>query len=83
MLKFLAHLNQMGGAKSAKSSGSFPWIAFLVSILLLVIRALLVQWSYNYIMPRVFVSMGGNPNAFQRLSLADSVVLVILAGSLF
>lgn len=83
MFKFLEHINQMGGAKMAKSSGKFPWVAFLVSLLLLVIKALIVQWSYNYVAPKVFVSMGGNPAAFHNLSLADALVLCILVGSLF
>ena len=83
MLKFLDQLNQMGGAKVAKASGKFPWMAFCLSLLLLFIRALLVQWSYNLVMPRVFVSMGGNPETFYTLTLGDSLMLVILLGSLF
>ena len=82
MLKFLAHLNQFGGAKTAKT-GKFPWMALLLSLILLLVRALLVQWSYNAVMPYVFVSMGGNPQAFQDLTLTNSLVLVILVSSLF
>ncbi len=83
MLKFLDQLNQMGGAKAAKTSGKFPWMAFSLSLFLFFIRALLVQWSYNLVMPRVFVSMGGNPETFYSFTLSDSLMLVILFGSLF
>ena len=83
MLQFLTHINQAGGAKVAKKSGRFPWIAFILSFVMLFIKALLVQWSYNYVMPRVFVSMGGNPQAFRELTLMDAFALVILIGSLW
>lgn len=83
MLRFLENLNQIGGAKMAKSSGKFPWAAFLLSILLIIIRALLVQWSYNLVMPKVFVSMGGNPQAFRELTLTDAIILSILTSALF
>lgn len=83
MIKFLSELNLVGGAKIAKKSGSFPWLAFFASLVLLLIKAFLAQWAYNYVMPKVFVSMGGNPQAFRELSLTDALVLVILIGALF
>lgn len=81
MLNLISHFNQLGGAKNIKS-GKFPLTALLGALVLLAVRALIIMWSYNAVMPHVFVSMGGNPQTFRELTFVDSLMLAILVSSL-
>ena len=52
---------------------------FVLSLIFLLIRAYLVQVSYNYIMPRLTT----DNNVKQQLSYEESIVLLILTLTLF
>lgn len=65
-----------GGAK--KSAGGNWLLLFLVSLLIFVVKAYLVMYSYNYVVPRIFVD-----REVRTLSFTESVFLVILCNNLF
>tara|TARA_B110000977_G_scaffold17999_1_gene21770 strand:+ start:167 stop:403 length:237 start_codon:yes stop_codon:yes gene_type:complete len=72
--KFL--INQVGGAKS-KSVNMLMILAIMT--LSFVVRALIVQISYNYLTPKMAASF----NITQRqITLVDAMALVILVGCL-
>jgi len=72
--KFL--INQVGGAKS-KSVNMLMILAIMT--LSFIVRALIVQISYNYLTPKMAASF----NITQRqITLVDAMALVILVGCL-
>lgn len=72
--KFL--INQVGGKTSRPTN---MLIILAIMTLSLIIRALIVQTSYNYLTPKMAASF----NITQRqLTLMDSLALVILVSSL-
>ena len=55
---------------------------FFMMVLIFLIKAWLVQWSYNYIMPKLTYNMGNKTNDFRKLSYMESIVVVILFNNL-
>lgn len=69
-------INQVGGVKSRPVN---MLVVLAIMTLSLVVRALIVQTSYNYLTPKMAASF----NITQRqLTLIDSLALVILVSSL-
>ena len=56
---------------------------FLMIFLVFLIKALLVQWSYNWIMPKLIYNINGKQGNFRRLSYIEAIIVVILFNNLF
>ena len=56
---------------------------FFMMVLIFLIKAWLVQWSYNYIMPKLIYNMTGQTKDFRKLSYMESIIVVILFNNLF
>lgn len=73
-----------GGAKtlkntSTKNAGSFFYL-LLWSLISLSISGIIVQWSYNEVMPTIYSSYSDKP--FVPLSWRDAIIFVLLTHSL-
>ena len=56
---------------------------FFVILLVFLIKAFLVQWSYNWIMPKLIYNINGKQGDFRRLSYMEAIIVVILFNNLF
>ena len=56
---------------------------FLVILVVFLIKAWLVQWSYNWIMPKLIYNINGKNSDFRKLSYMESIIVVILFNNLF
>ena len=56
---------------------------FFVILLVFLIKAWLVQVSYNWIFPKLRYNMTGNQSDFRRLSYMEAIIVVILFNNLF
>ena len=56
---------------------------FLVILVVFLIKAWLVQWSYNWIMPKLIYNVNGKQGDFRRLSYMEAIIVVILFNNLF
>ena len=56
---------------------------FFVILMVFLIKAWLVQWSYNKIMPTLIYNINGKQGNFRRLSYIEAIVVVILFNNLF
>lgn len=74
---------QMGGAKgmkvlsNAQRGRNLMLAAFVWTLIILLIKVVLVHYSWNYLGPRMM------PNNYRPLTVADSIVIVILVQALF
>ena len=74
----------LGGAKKVATPVTsrtvhFPTF-FLLTLFILLLRALIVYWGYNSLMPKFIVTLGNEPNNlrhFRELNFAEAVLLVI------
>jgi len=75
----------LGGAKKSAvipnttKTVHFPTF-FLLTIFILLLRALIVYWGYNALMPKFIVTLGNEPNNlrhFRELNFSEAVLLVI------
>ena len=73
-------LAQTGGANSINTN--FLWI-FLNALGLLLIKILLVQISYNIVVPRILASYNVNMSKYRPLNFIEALFLVILINNLF
>ena len=80
----------IGGAMKNQNSGKNNYVTvFLTLLVIFLINALLVMWSYNLIVPKIAGSMSSTPqvtynNVSQAsLNYGDAVVLLILFQTLF
>ena len=80
----------IGGAMKNKKSGKNNYVTVFLSLLVIfLINALLVMWSYNIVVPKIAGSMSSTPsvtyNSVSQASLnyGDAVVLLILFQTLF
>ena len=56
---------------------------FFMMVFIFLIKAWLVQWSYNSIMPKLIYNMGNQTKDFRKLSYMESIIVVILFNNLF
>ena len=56
---------------------------FLVILVVFLIKAWLVQWSYNWIMPKLIYNINGKNSDFRKLSYMEAIIVVILFNNLF
>ena len=80
-------LTQSGGAKQPTKNAVAIYIyIFVFAIISLLIKAYLVELSYNYVMPKIISNNSENPEkttaSFRRLTFGESLILVILVQSL-
>jgi len=69
-------LSQKGGASGKKMMKETAWTyALIVSLVALFIKALIVQWAYNKVVPKM-------SRDTQELEYVDALALVILVNSL-
>jgi hypothetical protein len=75
--------SQSGGAKGVKSSSNairgrnLMLAAFVWTLVILLIKVVLVHYSWNYLGPRMM------PNNFREITVADSIAIVVLVQALF
>jgi hypothetical protein len=72
--------NQTGGGNSFNTNGAF---IFLVGLIIFFIKVLLVQISYNIVVPRLLSSYNVNMMRYRPLSFVEAIFLVILFNNLF
>ena len=88
--KLIGNLQTGGAPKGhnvraqAVSTGSMYGAAFVLAFIILLVKAWLVQVSYNYVMPHLLVSLGEQDKLqrFKDIQYVDALALVILASSL-
>ena len=68
---------QLGGGQRRSVGGNLIVAAFVWTLVIMMIKVVLVHWAWNYLAPRLM------PNNYRLLSIADAIVVVILAQSLF
>ena len=56
---------------------------FLVILMVFLIKAFLVQWSYNWIMPKLIYNINGKQGDFRQLSYMEAIIVVIFFNNLF
>ena len=56
---------------------------FFVILMVFLIKAWLVQWSYNWIMPKLIYNLNGKQSSFRKLSYMEAIIVVILFNNLF
>lgn len=72
-----------GGARAAMSSNSTWFGLFLFTLGIFFIKAYLVYFCYNMVMPRVLMSLGTqNWQRFAQITYWDAILLMILANNL-
>ena len=82
------HAMMLGGGKKIKSVLSVKSDVNSSSILLLLIvlfilRALVVQWAYNKVAPRLISNLGNPRQQFQPLTFEEALVFTLLVTFLF
>ena len=76
-------LMQYGGATITKTSepcGKNFGVLFVLLLFTLLIRAVVVYWGYNALMPTFIETLSGNPDNiknFRELSFGEALMLVI------
>lgn len=68
-------VKQSGGARNGNWGASLT--IFLISMLVLAIKVLLVQWSYNEVVPKLFIQK------YRKITVMEALYMVILVQSLF
>lgn len=56
---------------------------FFVILLVFLINAFLIQWSYNTIMPKLIYNVNGRHSDFRQLSYIEAIIVAILFNNLF
>ena len=74
--------NQKGGSMNSFGYNNGAFI-FIVGLILFFIKVLLVQISYNIVMPRILSSYNVNMMRYRPLSFIEAIFLVILFNNLF
>jgi hypothetical protein len=84
----IGNVAMLGGGKKIKSilrgeSSVNPLSVIVVLIILFLIRALVVQLSYNTIAPKLIGNWGHDEREFQPLTFEESLMFTILISFLF
>ena len=56
---------------------------FLFVFVIFFIKVYLVQFSYNYVAPKLITDFGNKDKQFESMSFTQAIFLVILANNLF
>ena len=75
-------ISLMGGStKNFTPEGNIQ--TFLFVFIIFFIKVYLVQFSYNYVAPKLMADFGNNVKQFEPMSFTQAIFLVILANNLF
>jgi hypothetical protein len=74
---FLSGKKMSGGG----NGGNF-FMFFIIILASLLIRAIIVQWSYNFIIPRLMYIHGRDMSHVRQITFLESLVLMLLVSSL-
>jgi|TARA_B110001469_G_C9635285_1_gene318402 hypothetical protein len=77
--------NLIGGTISKTDmKGTNVFFLVIMLLLVLIIKVVLVQWSYNKIFPLLMYNVNGDDNQdFKTITFTESIIVVILFNSLF
>ena len=83
--KVLVGGNLMSKSFNSNIEGANFLYLFAMSLLLLIIKGVLVQVTYNYIAPKLVNNVNSNYDfkKFRRLNLIEAILIVILFNNLF
>ena len=56
---------------------------FLLAIFILLLKTIIVQWTYNQIWPKISYNSGNDPSKFSPLTFYEAFLFVILIEFLF
>jgi hypothetical protein len=62
--------------------GDNALLGFFIIILLLILKAFLVRYTYNTIAPKLIANAGGDVNNFRELDFVEALLFIILVHSL-
>ena len=83
----LFYFKQSGGAKTTTSTSKFNistlFLLFIIWIVALLIDALIVEYTYNTVMPKIYRSIQPDNSMFIRITIIDAIILIILISALF
>ena len=66
-----------------KSNGSDIIGIFLITLVLFLLRAYIVQVTYNLMWPKIVSNTGGDPSQFTPITFYESLMIVFLFSFLF
>ena len=79
-------LVQAGGAAAARSNYGVALTFFIAALIVLALRALIVQYSYNMMVPKLVATLSENPEKtlpnFRQIGYMDALMLVLLVSCL-
>ncbi len=76
----------LGGAKQITSKierSMSTTKLFIIGFTLLLLKVLVVQWSYNNIVPKLTSNMGGDTSEFKPLTFNEALMFCLLVYFLF
>jgi len=78
----------LGGGKKIKSvfrgQGDINQLTILLLLIILfILRALVVQWAYNKVAPRLISNLGNPRQQFQPLTFEEALIFTLLVTFLF
>jgi hypothetical protein len=84
----LQNVMMLGGGKKIKSvlrgeSGINHMSIMVILILIYLLRALIVQWTYNKVAPTLINNMGHQTHEFKPLTFEESLLFTLLISFLF
>ena len=75
-------ISLMGGStKNFTPEGNIQ--TFLFVFIIFFIKVYLVQFSYNYVAPKLMTDFGNKDKQFEPMTFTQAIFLVILANNLF
>ena len=82
------HAMMLGGGKKIKSvfrgQGEINQLTILLLLIILfILRALVVQWAYNKVAPRLISNLGNPRQQFQPLTFEEALIFTLLVTFLF
>ena len=73
----------MGGSTKSFLPQGNNLQTFLILLVVFFIKVYLVQFSYNFIAPKLINDFGNKESSFKELTFSQAIFLVILANNLF
>jgi len=64
--------------KLMKECNESPWLLMGLGLLCLLLKAWIVQWSYNQVWPRLVTNSGSTSETFKPLTYYEALLVVIL-----
>ena len=64
--------------KLAKECQESPWLLMVFGLIFLLLKAWIVQWSYNQVWPRLVANSGSTAEKFRPLTYYEALLVVIL-----